>query len=135
MNHAPIKSQRGYIALISVIIISAVLIIITFATSFGAFFARFNSLDGEFKKQSAALAEGCIDTALLQLARDPNNTATETFTIGAGVCSIVSIQLNSPASGQVAIKSQAIVHNAVTNIAVVASRANLSLVSWEELPN
>jgi len=66
------NKQTGYIALISAIIISIMLVGITFGVSQAGYFSRFGSLDAEYKKISKGLAESCINIALLKIAEDPN---------------------------------------------------------------
>lgn len=126
--------QNGYIALMSAIVISAVLIVITFVTSVTGFFVRFNVLDGEYKKSSSALAEACVDTVLLHLAKDPSDVTTGPVSIASGTCIVFSVSLNSPVAGQTTIETKAGVQKSVTNIRVVVDAANLSLMSWEEIP-
>lgn len=125
--------NRGFIALISAIIISAVLITITFTLSASSFFTRFNILSSEFKERSAALAEACGDIALLKLAQVPTYSGNETVTIGSDTCSIFPIP---PATGgQITVSAKAIFQRVVTNIKIVANTADLSIISWEEMPN
>lgn len=125
--------NRGFIALISAIIISAVLITITFTLSASSYFTRFDILSSEFKERSAALAEACGDIALLKLAQVPTYGGNETITIGSDTCSILPIP---PAvGGQVTVNTKAIFQRVVTNIKVIANTSDLSIVSWEEIPN
>ena len=60
----PKTGQDGYIALISVIIISLLLITVITALSTINYFSRYNILENEYKERSSGLAEGCVDYAL-----------------------------------------------------------------------
>src|SRR3989344_2331312 len=61
------NASGGFIALISAVIISLVLMVVVFSVSTLAFFSRFNQLDSEYKEKSSALAESCVDLAILKL--------------------------------------------------------------------
>lgn len=63
------KCNRGFIALISTIIISTILLVVVVAGSMTGFTTRFNMLDAESKQRSAALADACVDVLLFRLAQ------------------------------------------------------------------
>jgi hypothetical protein len=136
-NDQGINSNGGFIALITAIVISILLISITFTLSFASFFGRFNILSSEFKEKSSGLAEACVDVALLKLANDPSYgpmAGGDIVMIGSDSCKIISVQQGTPVAGQLTIKTQAVFHDSYTNIKVVANSSNLSIVSWEEVP-
>lgn len=133
------KVGGGYIALISAIIISVLLLIITFAVSFSSFFARFNILDSEFKKVSSGLAEACVDTAILEIARETpvaDNTCVnvgDSCPAGPKICKICQVtSLAGP--GQFEIKTRAAYKNSFTNFVVNVTRTatDVDVNSWEE---
>ncbi len=134
-----LKNQSGYIAIISAIVISVMLIGLAFVSSFTGYFARFNILDTEFKKKSLGLAEACAEIALLKLAANPTaffSTADElNIDIGGETCDIVSKENNYPAPGQTTIKTRSVYQNSFSNIQLIATTDNLSIISYEELPN
>ncbi|MBI5470119.1 hypothetical protein HY968_02240 [Candidatus Kaiserbacteria bacterium] len=72
---------RGFIALMSVIIIGAILSIFVFTLGVSTFYARYGILDAENKKMSEVLAEGCMQAAALKIAQ--NSTYTP---ISGGEC-------------------------------------------------
>ncbi len=122
--------QRGFMALISVILISAILMLIATSLSFSGFYARYNILDSEFKTQSTELAKSCIDAALIRLAHDyayiPQNNK---IFFGNDSCAFESV-LSS--SSQKIIQVQANYKDFVTNMRVVIS-PNFSITSREEV--
>lgn len=122
--------NSGYIALISSIIISILVLGIALAISSTGYFSRFDILKNEFKERSFALAEACVDTALLKLAKNQSYNGNENISVGNDQCSILPIET---ASGQKIIKTKAVFQNAVTNLKITASSANLSVIYWEEL--
>ncbi|MFH0864544.1 MAG: hypothetical protein V1858_05680 [Candidatus Gottesmanbacteria bacterium] len=129
------ENQSGYIALISVIIISLLLIVISVTISFGGYFSRFSILDNEYKEISNGLAEACANTAILKLAQDWSyvTTVPETIAVGVNNCKIISITDITP---QKVILAQAIYQNSYTNLKITVSKtvSAINIDSWEELP-
>ncbi|MBI4050590.1 MAG: hypothetical protein HY396_01295 [Candidatus Doudnabacteria bacterium] len=125
------RKESGFIALMSAIIVSVLLIAITFTLSFTGFYSRFNVLDSEYKERSIGLAEACADTALLKKATDPAYTVPETINVGTDTCDIISVADNGT---QVTIKTRAVFQKSFTNIEVVANSDDLSIISWDECP-
>ena len=129
--------NSGFIALISVIIISVLLITITAAVSLSGYFARFNVLDSEYKERSIALAEACADTAILRLAQDSGYHGPDTVNVGSDVCTILSVESNG---SEFIIKTQAAFplltsnssEHAFTNMEVIVQSNDFSILSWKE---
>ncbi len=117
---------RGFIALISVIIISAVLLLVMTTSSFTGFYARFNMLDTELKARSSSAADACAGTQLLKAAQ--NNFTPTTFALNAiDVCQAVLLAGNT-------IKVQATSSNsAVTNLLITYNSTDFSITSWQEI--
>lgn len=124
-------NQSGYIALVSSIIISILLMAVTFAVSSGNFSARFNVLNAEFKERGLALAEACADTALLKLAQNPSYPGNENIFVGNDQCSILAVETLWE---QKIIKTKAIFQSSVTNLKITVQASDLSVISWEEVP-
>ena len=124
--------RNGYIALTSIILISSILITIVTVLSYSAFFERSNILEDEYKERSLVLAEACIDVALLKIANMHTYTGNEQITIGNDSCLIRPIQL---IGNQKIIETTAIFRNMHSNMRVIVDSANLSVNSWEEVPN
>ncbi|MDB5189481.1 MAG: putative hemagglutinin/hemolysin-related protein [Parcubacteria group bacterium] len=59
---------RGFIALISSIVISTILLSLAASLGQGTFFSRFDALNGEYKTISRGFAEACTNVALLRIA-------------------------------------------------------------------
>lgn len=125
--------NRGFIALVSAIIISVVLLVFTATLSYSLFFARYVILESEYKERSLALAEGCVDVALLKLANDPNYTGNELVTIGSDICTIRAIG----GSSNKVIETQAIFPQsntgAYTDLRVTVDPNTLAVISWNEI--
>ncbi|OGI57591.1 hypothetical protein A3B85_00765 [Candidatus Nomurabacteria bacterium RIFCSPHIGHO2_02_FULL_37_13] len=90
MNHLKIKTKKetatGFIALMSAIIISAILLLIVTNLSLTGFYRRSNVLDSELKEKSSALAEACIESARLILATDNSFIGNDTVNVGIEIC-------------------------------------------------
>lgn len=128
------RKQKGFIALISAIIISAILILVSTVASFRSFFGRSNILDAELKEQSVAMAEACADQALLEIANDPSYSGNATTTLaGSYECYIGSIP--APSGGQIIFKTRSYYRDFYTNLKIVINTSDLSIVSWEEISN
>src|SRR3989344_8753765 len=138
------ENESGFIALISSIIIAAILMAMTFALGFSSFFGRLNIVDSEFKEKSIALAEGCADIAITRLQSDPDYTPAsppgDAVPIGSDACNIWSI---SPVSGwPKTIQIQAaypptLAKKSYTNLEVVVSLSSgrVTVDSWKEITN
>ncbi len=133
--HQHNKNQPGYIALMSAIIISVLLLLLAVTVSLTGFLSRSNELDAEYKQRSLSLAQGCAQAALLHLAQGQGNTGVGDVNIGNDKCSITSIQLNTPAAGQITIQTKAVFQDAITNLQFIVNSSNLSIISWQELPD
>jgi hypothetical protein len=122
-------TESGFIALMSVIIISALMMAVSFALSMSGFLARANVTDSEYKERSMALADGCADDALVKLAANSAYAGNETPVDIA--CTILPI---TTVGSQRIIKTTASVQGATTNIQVTATLDPLTVISWQELP-
>jgi len=69
-DRCDLQEQGGFIALISVIIITLVLITVITGLATKGFLDRFNIIDGENKEISAGLASACVESARIKIARD-----------------------------------------------------------------
>jgi hypothetical protein len=136
MNLKDSRNQKGFIALISVIIIFAILLMLTALIATSTFFTRFNVLDYENKKVSANLAEACAQIAMVNLAKDPGGypgslpVAGQQITIATGkTCRICAIT-----SGPFIITTRAVYNKAYTNLKVVGTlnSSNFNVTSWDE---
>lgn len=127
-----LEPQRGFIALMSAIIISVILLLMAISLSFTGFYSRANILDYELKEISSALAEACADTAILRLANNPNYTGPERVTVsGSDTCDIKTID---PSADPIIINTKAVFNQATTNLRIKINKSDLSVVSWEEIP-
>jgi len=150
LPQAAVNSNRGFVALISVIIIFAILLVLATLIATSSFFTRFNVLDYENKKVSTALAEACAETAMVNLAKDKdfNPTATgDCVSVGDGctdparkkvckICSIDPVLIPRTLGDPVTITVRAVYNGAYTNLQVQGniSSSNFAVTSWDEVP-
>ncbi len=126
-------NKSGFIALISVIIISAVLLIVATTLSFSGFFGRFSVLEHEFKKKSFSLAEACAEQARLKLFIDNEYSGNETVNVGTDSCQI--FPSSNPTGNPRNFDIRAIYRDSYTNLKISVESSDGSIVSWAEVPN
>ena|SRR3989338_10087446 len=124
-----LETQKGFIALMSAIIISVVLLLMITNLSLTGFYGRFNVLDSELKERSSALAEACVDTALLRIANDPTYPypTNDPINVDGNDCII-----ESATGGN--ISTTANYKNYITNLKIEVD-SDLNVTRWEETPN
>ncbi len=125
------QKNKGFIALMSSVIMSVILILIIVNTSLTGFNNRFNILDSEIKEMSSALADSCIDILLLGLAQNPAYSGNVNVPVGSNSC---SINLRTTSGGNIIFKTRGIFNNSYTNLKVTVNGTNFSIVSVEETP-
>lgn len=135
IHKIPQNKHDGFIALMTAIILSVILITIAVSLNQTGFFARSAVLDAEYKERSAALAEACYSKTLLALAGNPAYAGNETMAIDADSCTIRPVLFNTPASGQTTVETRAVFNSAVTNMRIVITAASQTVLSWDEMPN
>lgn len=132
--------SKGFIALMSAIIIATILLLVATTGGLTGIFARGNALDAELKARSVSAADACVDQALLSLANDPGYTGPDTYNLNTlDQCTVETVQLDIPIAGQLTLTIKGTsganaAARATTNLQVVANTADLSIVSWREAP-
>lgn len=125
------KNNSGFLALMSSIIISAILLFITINTSFNGFYTRFNILDTEIKERSFALADSCLDIALLKFIQDSSFSGNINNSVSENSCYIGPVTTSGT---QKTFKIKGVYLNAHTNLKVVVNGTNFKVISVEEIP-
>ena len=128
------NNRQGFIALITAMILSAILMVVTVALNQSSFFARSALLDSEYKEKSTALVESCLNTAILKLAVNPAYAGGETIPVQTDSCVIRPVQIDVPVAGQDTIETSAVFREASSNLRVIINAAGLSIISWDEVP-
>lgn len=119
--------NRGFIALITAIIISAILLLLATNLSISGFYSRSNILDYELKEISFHLAEACIDQAISKRINNINySPSPEIITIDNKECQIESVHGNI-------IKTKSNYKNYITHLEVEIDPSDRSIVRFEEI--
>ncbi|MDE1970768.1 MAG: hypothetical protein KGI50_04325 [Patescibacteria group bacterium] len=120
--------------LISVIFVVLILSALVFSVNYGGYLVRMNVLRTTSKEESTALANACVEHALLNLALASSTyQGNQTVAVGSSTCQIFPIQSQS---GEKIITTKGVSGSNVTNMKVsVQFNPNLSLVAWEEIPS
>ncbi len=129
VSYPTLHDKGGYIALISTLIISAVIILLVASIGQVSFIGRAGTAAAHFKEKSRALAEACVNTALLKLAASSSYAGGETITVASDTCDILSIVSSSTRI----ISAQAIFQNSYTNYKVTIPSSSVSISGWEEV--
>ncbi len=120
------NKQRGFMALISTIIISIILLSMAVSLNLTNFYAQSNTLDSEFKEISFNLAESCIQIALLKIIQNPNyHPDSEVVKINSNTCTIILINNNT-------VETSANYKNYITNLRATINPNTMQIKSLEE---
>ena len=122
------KSQQGYIVLTSVIILSAVLLILAHTLSTSGYLQRKGTLEFEFKEASYFIALSCTDHALAKLLQDFEYPGNETLTIDTKTCHIDPIEFEGQ---NTVIETSATVEDSETNLTTVLDQ-DFAIISFQE---
>lgn len=125
-----VKSKSGYIGVLSALIISAVIVVIITAIGQVSFLNRIAVSDVHLKGKSRALAEACVDTALLKLVSNSSYAGNETINVASDTCKIISVVSSS--TGRI-ISAQGKFLGAVTDIRATVANNTVSVLGWEEV--
>lgn len=133
MNYRKIKTTRGSIALLSVLIISAILIIAVVSkaeiqsNSAQQHFNRF------FQQSLYYSAEACIEDAIIKIERD-STFANGTLNVGEAVCEITVNGIN-PKNVTINVSEQNYSQNfsAQVSVETLGLSTNAELLQWEEI--
>ncbi|MES2966331.1 MAG: hypothetical protein V4668_00925 [Patescibacteria group bacterium] len=123
--------QRGYVALLSVIIIGAMLLTMTIGVGQSGWYTRFMVLGAEAKQESKTLAANCMNEAIAHIMVDPLWRGSATTSYGSGVCYVYPIQIHYPQTQQITIRTKAEVRGAITNL---VSEYNMQSIHLDTIP-
>lgn len=140
MNSHTNTHERGFIALVSVVVMSAILLVLLLTLGVSSFLNRFDVLDTENKRVSLGLAEACVNMAMIKIAENPSYAPVsggECVRVGGDLCpngpQVCKICQTSPS-----IVTRAVYNGAYTNLEVEGSisGANFVVTKWLEVaPN
>ena len=128
--------KKGFIALLSSIIISLTLLLAVLGASQFGMTGRFILLHTEEKSLSSSAARSCLEVARIAILNDAlyEISDREVYLL-QHTCKIISILANTPQTGKSTIKVQGNVNGAVTNIEAVINASTGAYISIQELPS
>jgi hypothetical protein len=115
----------------SVIIISAILLVVAAAGSLNGFTTRFTLVDDESKQRSEAAVDACADIILSRLASDSTYAGPETVAVGTDSCRVVGAV--NPGGSPRIFKVQAIISRAYTDTLITFDTGTPALTLWQEV--
>ncbi|TSC94697.1 MAG: Uncharacterized protein Athens101428_212 [Candidatus Berkelbacteria bacterium Athens1014_28] len=127
------KTSGGYIALISVMIIGAVLLLIIITGAHVGTTQGINSLLFSNHTESESLISACGEQALMNLKDNPSYGGNETVSLGNGECQILAV---TSQGGEVrSIQVTSAVGGARKKNLITVSQINPKLLvsSWQEV--
>lgn len=125
------EQNSGFVALISAIVITLVLLSTATALAVKGFLDRSNILDGNAKETSAGLASACVESARIKVARDGSRYAGgETLNVNGEECTVTSV---THSGGESTICAEGVYRRATTSYRVVVKTSDASIISWREI--
>jgi len=123
--------MRGYIALISILIISAVLILIVSTVSQLGIGRVSMAIERNQSLESSYVVEACAEEALMKLAESSSYSGDETITINGNNCQILPVENLGGESRRV--KVSATLYNQTKRIKIEISQLTprITVSSWE----
>lgn len=125
------KNNKGYITLLSVLVVGAVGVAITISLILLGLASAKNSLAYQQMHQAKALANACAEEALEQIRESSSFTGTGNLMLGQGTCSytVFGTQPN------LTITSTGTVNTIIRKVKVIISAINPLIVvtSWQEV--
>lgn len=122
--------MKGYIAIITTIILTILCLTIAVSLGLSAAISRLGNRDFVLNANVYYLTQSCLDYAQLKLAYNSSYAGNETVAIGSHQCSILSIE--SPPSQKI-IKATSQINNITVNLKLTVNAYTLQTVSLEEI--
>jgi len=125
--------MKGYIALISVLIISAILMLIALSASHFGISQLTMALQKNQSSESYYLAMACAEEALMKLKEDLGYRGDETLNIDGASCNILRVE--GRGNKDRIIKTRSNAHNQTKKIKIEINRVNpeTKIKSWQEV--
>jgi len=124
-----LKKQKGFIAITTVLIISALVLMVGIGVSLESIGEIKMGLQRSLSSESYYLANLCVEEALMKLKEDSAYLGDEIINLGNGSCTILPIE------GNWTIKISASSSDQVKKIKLIVSQINPEIIvdSWEEV--
>ena len=128
------KNTKGFAALITVIILSAVLLLIGSTLSLASYYSGLSSVSNESKEISHHLAMSCGDAVQYALSQDLDYGGNQTINIKQYQCTIGPITIQGGlGGGAYVVTTSATVESTTTNLNFSYDPNNLTVIDFVEL--
>lgn len=123
------EGQKGFVALVTVLIVSALVLIVTIGLSLRTIDEMEMGLQKSLSSETYYFANLCAEDALMKLKANSNYSGDEVINIGKGSCTILPIE------GNWTIKISASFSGQVKKMRLVISQIHPEIVvdSWQEV--
>jgi len=122
-------NTRGYIAIITAVIVTALVLGLVVLVGHGNFLGAFDTQQLELRDGARFLAEGCLEHARLELAGNSSYVGGEVVTVGSSTCSIGSVTVVGTST---IIQASTAVGGAVVQLQMTVDSSTLDPVSLVE---
>jgi hypothetical protein len=128
MNHT---LRRGYIVLMSVIIVGAIGLVLMVSTVYYSTISAKTNFSLQQASQARMLSNTCAEEALQKIADTKTSSSTGSLTLASGTCSYTI----SMETGAVTVKSTGISGTTTKRVKIVVASMSPSVVlsSWQEV--
>ena len=133
MSNDKLKNQKGYIALISVLIITGAVLFIAINTSLFGISEAGMGLQKSQSSEAFYLAILCAEDALMSLKENLDYYGEETLTIGQGNCTI--LQVKGSGNKDRVVETTGTIYNQTRKIKIEIGRVDpkMEIDSWREV--
>jgi hypothetical protein len=128
-----LKQEGGYMAIISALIVSALMVIIASSANIKSIYESDMALKASKGWESFYLAMACAEEALIKLKENVDYLGGEVLTLDNGECTIVDVA--GAGNNRRTVKASASLNDQVRRIEVNIDEVNPTLVidSWQEV--
>jgi hypothetical protein len=132
------NKKRGFIALMTVIVLGFVLYMTVLSLGSRSVGTRFILLDLEMKDVTDGLAAGCVQTSIIDIVNDPGHTISSSdwkiVDIKPYTCAVFSVDINTPTSGKSRIRATASTTRGITtNVEAIWDTVSEEIESYKEV--
>jgi hypothetical protein len=126
------SSERGYVALLSVLVLGAIATAIAVALLTTGADSQRQALVSQQSAQAGGLVDACVEEALQEIHDSTTFTGTDTFSLGQGSCSY-TVTNTGGANRTISVNSivGSVVRKAAVYVTIGAS--TISITSWQEV--
>lgn len=129
------SKQKGFVALMTALIVSVSLLILVLAVGFESYYTRFSIFESDLKEKSIYLAEACVQEAILELSKDSGfSGGGSAKNLASGQCIIDAVTVSG--TNERLIEVTASSSEAFTHLEVevdISSAPDISITRWQEV--